>query len=271
MSTFYLVLIVFLLVIGLLCLISCVMYCCHVLGGSEKNIGQHSLFPNDRKNHYDPAGQRLLDRTGVTTVPDGNTTGVEMTNVYLREPTNKHEISTVNVRDLKNKYENSNTDGSNSTSIPQRPAAPTRDPHFSPVPLSTTSRDQPAVTNRSNFRYNKQHASSEDITIGDASNKPAIAVKPIIHSMPASKRNSLTRPADAPPPPPPTYVEAKKIPPLTPKKPLTHSTSSINKPKIKPKAPPPPVPVANEPKTETAPLPSYSIYEKHVDNYLCDS
>lgn len=271
MSTFYIVLIVFLLVIGLLCLISCVMYCCHVFGWNEKNIGQHSLFPNNRKNQYDPADQRLLGRTEVNIVPDGNTTGIEMRNVYGREPTNKQEMSTVNVKDLKNKYENSNTDGSTSTSTPQRPSPPTRDPHISPVPFSTTSRDQPTITNRSNFRYNKQHASSEDITVGDGSNRPAIAVKPIIHSMPASKRNSLTRPADAPPPPP-TYVEAKKIPPLTPKRPLTHSTSSINKPKIKPKAPPPPVPVANGPKTETTSPPNYdSMYEKPVDNYLSDS
>ena len=271
MSTFYIVLIVFLLIIGILCLISCVMYCCHVFGGSEKNIGEHSLFPNNRKNHYDPADQRLLDRTEITTVPDGNTAGIEVTNVYISQSMNKHEMSAVNVKDLKNKYENSNTDGSNSTSTPQRPAAPTLDPHISPVPFNTTSRDQPTVTNRSIFRHNKQHASSEDITKGDTSNKPAIAVKPIIHSMPASKRNSLTRPADAPPPPP-TYVEAKKMAPLTPKKPLTHSTSSVNKPKIKPKAPPPPVPPANEPKKETTPPSSYHLmYEKPVDNYLSDS
>jgi len=263
MSTFFIVLIVFIIVIALLCLVSCMMYFCHICDNGEPTEDKRFSFIS-RKKTYDPAEQELLNQRQTSPPPLEN-----------HQRGGVVQIEMVNVKERAHNYETQEKSWRGEVVTPPLNHSQVRFPSKSTPVSRKTSRDNNVPSSSTPFGVNlrpvspeKCSASSEDISIKKKLHKPALATRPMIHSCPSSKRNSLVRPTDAPPPPP-AFVQPLQVQAIPQKK------SSI----VKPKAPPPPFPAAQNPppfsgaqNSPTSPPPGYNeiVYDT-PDDYLSNN
>lgn len=164
MSTLLLVLYIFIALVVLLCVVSFVMYMCHLCSGVFDTVKLPRIPFLRKKIVYAPDDERPLNEVRQTSEPSTRYEQVELTTVQQRVQNYQHE-----------------------------------------------------------------HTSQPVGTV-----KPSQPVKPLVHSQPSSKRNSLVKPKDAPPPPPAATGTTRPLSQGSP-------GSFVLKPK---KAPPPPPPTA---------------------------